>query len=94
MSEVVPMTCPTCNSDDISYVGSFDEGTMNVECQADGCGSRWYEMWTFTYIEMLEGKNNKAACVICNIPYKELGVYPEPSENWNDGCPFCYEESE
>lgn len=45
-------------------------------------------------VGMLEGKNNRAACVICNIPYKELGVYPEPSENWNDGCPFCYEKSE
>lgn len=32
---------------------------MNVECQADGCNSRWYEMWTFAYIEMLEGEDNR-----------------------------------
>jgi hypothetical protein len=36
----------------------------------------------------------KGSCVICNISYKELGVHPEPYENWTDGCPFCYEKSE
>lgn len=41
-----------------------------------------------------EDEKNRTACVICNISYKELGVHPEPSENWNDGCPFCYEKSE
>ncbi len=59
MSEAEPVKCPTCKSDDISYVGSFDEGTMNVECQDADCMSEWWEIWDFSHIEMIEGKDNR-----------------------------------
>ena len=57
MTETEPVTCPTCDSDDISYVGRFEDGCIMVECQT--CPSSWWEVWQFHYIEMREGEDNR-----------------------------------
>tara|TARA_B100000287_G_scaffold187484_1_gene177313 strand:- start:119 stop:319 length:201 start_codon:yes stop_codon:yes gene_type:complete len=59
MSEVEPITCPTCGSDDISYVKAFEDGAIEVMCQDDDCMSEWWEVWNFSHIEMIEGKDNR-----------------------------------
>lgn len=55
--ETEPNKCPTCESDDISYTGTFEDGCMKVECQI--CPSSWWEVWQFHYIEMIEGEDNR-----------------------------------
>ena len=59
MSEIEPQTCPTCNSDDISYERSFEAGSIRVVCQDADCMSEWWEIWNFTHIEMIEGEDNR-----------------------------------
>jgi len=53
--------CPTCNSDNISIVEYhvFCSDAHLVECLEDECESRWYELWKFIDIEMIEGKDNR-----------------------------------
>ena len=55
-----PVTCPTCNSRDITADPStFVSGSMAVSC--DECGSRWWEVWRFEDIEMIDGEDNRVA---------------------------------
>ena len=58
MNETAPNNCPTCGTDYISYERSFEDGCIKVVCQEE-CGSSWWEMWEFTHIEMIEGKDNR-----------------------------------
>ena len=52
--------CPTCGSSDITIYDSFvDSGSHKVICEADGCGSRWFEIWRHVGIEMIEGDDNR-----------------------------------
>ena len=52
--------CPTCGSSDITIYDSFvDSGSHKVSCEADGCGSRWFEIWRHVGIEMIEGDDNR-----------------------------------
>lgn len=57
--EVEPITCPTCKSDEISYVDGFEDGGMRVVCQVADCMSEWLEVWHFSHIEMIEGEDNR-----------------------------------
>ena len=57
MTEIEPLKCPTCESDDISYVGRFEDGSMTVTCMV--CPSSWWEVWHFSHIEMIEGEDNR-----------------------------------
>jgi len=57
MNETEPMNCPDCGTDDISYTGMFEDGCMKVECQI--CSASWWEIWTFSRIEMIEGMDNR-----------------------------------
>ena len=59
MTEVEPVKCPTCGTDDISYVDRFEDGGMRVECQDADCMSEWWEVWNFSHIEMIEGEDNR-----------------------------------
>ena len=59
MTEIEPVTCPTCDSDDISYVNRFEDGSIQVMCQEADCMSEWWEVWYFSHIEMIEGKDNR-----------------------------------
>ena len=59
MTEIEPVKCPTCESDDISYVDRFTDGGMRVECQEADCMSEWWEVWNFSHIEMIEGEDNR-----------------------------------
>ncbi len=59
MTEIEPVTCPTCGTDDISYIDTFESGGMRVECQDADCMSEWWEAWTFSHIEMIVGKDNR-----------------------------------
>ena len=59
IAETEPVTCPTCKSDDISYERSFEAGSIKVVCQEMGCDSSWWEIWEFSHIEMIEGKDNR-----------------------------------
>jgi len=59
MTEAEPMHCPTCGTDDISYVDRFEDGGMRVVCQDADCMSEWWEVWTFSRIEMIEGIDNR-----------------------------------
>ncbi len=59
MSEIEPVKCPTCGTDDISYVNRFEDGSMQVMCQDAACMSEWWEVWNFSHIEMIEGKDNR-----------------------------------
>jgi len=59
MTEIEPVKCPTCESDDISYVDRFADGGMRVECQEADCMSEWWEVWNFSHIEMIEGEDNR-----------------------------------
>lgn len=54
-----PIHCPTCGSDDILYVDRFEDGGIRVECQEDDCVSKWWEVWDFSHIEMIQGKDNR-----------------------------------
>jgi len=54
-----PNNCPTCGTDDISYVDRFEDGGMRVVCQDADCMSEWFELWEFTHIEMIEGEDNR-----------------------------------
>jgi len=52
--------CPTCGSSDITIYDSFvDSGSHKVSCEADGCESRWFEIWRHVGIEMIEGDDNR-----------------------------------
>ena len=56
-------TCPTCDGTDLRYSGNLDTdgsgtATINVQCEADGCGSRWYEIWKWSGFQMIEGEDN------------------------------------
>ena len=51
------VTCPTCESDEITYDGWLDCGSIDVRCE--DCGSRWCELWQFTGIAMIEGEDNR-----------------------------------
>ena len=51
------VTCPTCGSDEITYEGWFECGSIDVWCE--DCGSRWCELWQFTGIVMIEGEDNR-----------------------------------
>lgn len=59
MTETEPVRCPTCNSDDISYVDRFEDGGIRVKCQKADCMAEWWEVWTFSHIEMIEGRDNR-----------------------------------
>ena len=59
MSEIEPVKCPTCGTDDISYVNRFEDGSMQVMCQDADCMSEWWEVWNFSHIEMIEGEDNR-----------------------------------
>ena len=37
MTETEPVTCPTCGTDEISYVDRFEDGGIRVECQEADC---------------------------------------------------------
>lgn len=54
-----PMTCPSCNSDDITYTDTFLSGSIEVRC--DECNSSWYELWRFVDVEMIDGEDNRVA---------------------------------
>ena len=59
MTEADPIHCPTCGSDDISYVDRFEDGGIRVMCQEVHCMSEWWEIWEFHSIEMIDGKDNR-----------------------------------
>jgi transposase-like protein len=37
--------CPRCRSEAITYIGTFNNGSQQVECV--DCGADWYEVWTY-----------------------------------------------
>ena len=37
---------------------------------------------------------NGLKCEFCGLTYEELGVFPQFSECWSDGCPSCYQIEE
>ena len=49
--------CPSCGSDDISYDGGFCDGSQLVSC--GDCYAKWYEVWTYAGIMMVEGEVNQ-----------------------------------
>jgi len=46
--------CPACGSKDITYTDSFNDGNIRVSCM--DCDARWYEVWTWAGIMMVEGE--------------------------------------
>ena len=49
-----PNYCPACRSDDISYADTFHDGAILVSC--GDCDAKWYELWTYAGIMMVEGE--------------------------------------
>jgi len=46
--------CPACGSKYITYTDSFNDGNIRVSCM--DCDARWYEVWTWAGIMMVEGE--------------------------------------
>jgi len=53
------MTCPSCNSNEITYTDTFVSGSIEVRCH--DCNSSWYELWRFVDVEMIDGEDNRVA---------------------------------
>lgn len=49
--------CPQCESDDITYAGGFECGSIDVRCIH--CDAHWYEVWRYCHIEMITGEDKR-----------------------------------